>query len=323
MRLRPFIPDRDFDAIRNWISDERTHAMWCAGLIGYPLEKGNFLQVMDNIGIRFGDAPFVMITGEGKAAGFFCFSVDPATNEGKLKFVIVDPALRGTGMGKTMLKLALEYAFSAAKADAVQLSVFQENTAALKCYESVGFAVRRTDAGAFRFQQEAWSRCNMVIRKNNRPPREYGGWTVQYNQLNAEQFIELWESVWGAGPSPEQAALGLEHSLFRVSVFDGERIVAMARMIGDMGLCCYIKDVVVRPEYQRQGVGRLLIQELLSFIRQNGIAGTDVSVELCAMPDKIPFYERFGFSANEAQRLRKMYRVESAESRGGKLLQIY
>ncbi len=33
--------------------------------------------------------------------------------------------------------------------------------------------------------------------------------------------------------------------------------------------------------------------------------GTDIFVELCAMPDKIPFYEKSGFSANEARRLRK------------------
>lgn len=104
--------------------------------------------------------------------------------------------------------------------------------------------------------------------------------------------------------------LAMEHTLFRVSVYDGERVVAMARMIGDMGLCYYIKDVVVRPEYQKQGIGRLLIDELLNFIRENGVSGTDIFVELCAMPDKIPFYEKFGFSANEAQRLRKMYRVD-------------
>ena len=30
---------------------------------------------------------------------------------------------------------------------------------------------------------------------------------------------------------------------------------------------------------------------------------------IVAMPDKIPFYEKFGFSANEAQRLRIMYQV--------------
>ena len=134
-------------------------------------------------------------------------------------------------------------------------------------------------------------------------------YTVRYNELTAEQFIELWESVWGNGPTPEQTELAMKHTLFRVSVVDGDRIVAMARMIGDLGLDYYIKDVIVRPEYQQQGLGKMMIGELLKFVRQNGIHDTDIFVELCAMPDKISFYEQFGFAANEAQRLKQLVHV--------------
>ncbi len=70
------------------------------------------------------------------------------------------------------------------------------------------------------------------------------------------------------------------------------------------------KDVVVRPEYQGKGIGILLIDELFKFIKENGVKGTDIFVELCAMPDKIPFYEKFGFDTNEAQRLKMMCRVD-------------
>lgn len=133
---------------------------------------------------------------------------------------------------------------------------------------------------------------------------------VKYNELSAEEFVYLWKSVWGQFPTLEQAQLAMVNTLFRVSVFDGEQIVAMARVIGDMGLCYYIKDVIVLPEYQGKGIGRLLIDELLKFINENGVPDTHISVELCAMPDKIPFYEKFGFEANEAQRLRVMYPVE-------------
>ena len=138
---------------------------------------------------------------------------------------------------------------------------------------------------------------------------ENAGLIVKYNELTAEEFILLWETVWGQGPTLEQTKLAMEHTLFRVSVFDGDKIVAMARMNGDMGLDYYIKDVIVRPEYQGRGIGRMLIDELLKFISENGVKGTDIFVELCAMPDKIPFYEKFGFSANEAQRLRMMYPI--------------
>ncbi len=127
---------------------------------------------------------------------------------------------------------------------------------------------------------------------------------IKYNELTAEQFIELWETVWGDGPTLEQTELAMKHTLFRVSIWDDDKIVAMARINGDMGLNYYIKDVVVRPEYQKRGIGRMLINELLKFINDNGVKGTDVFVELCAVPDKIPFYEKFGFEANEAQRLK-------------------
>ncbi len=132
---------------------------------------------------------------------------------------------------------------------------------------------------------------------------------VKYNELTAQQFIELWETVWGDGPSLEQTELAMKNTLFRISVWDGDKIVAMARMNGDLGLDYYIKDVVVRPEYQHKGIGRMMIHELLKFINDNGVKGTEIFVELCAVPDKIPFYEKFGFKANEAQRLKLFHHV--------------
>ncbi len=310
MRLRPYIPETDFDVIRNWISDPRAHALWCADRFAYPLSRENFDKVLREIRIRNGDSPFVAVGDDGTVTGFFCYSLHPETGEGLLKFVIVDPAVRGRGAGKAMLRLAADYAFGISKAEALTLRVFTENPRAIRCYESVGFIEEKTDPGAFAYQDESWGRTSMTLRRPGSGYRACGQYTVRYNELTAEQFIELWESVWGDGPTPEQTALAMEHTLFRVSVFDGEKIVAMARMIGDLGLDYYIKDVIVRPEYQRRGIGKLLIRELLSFIRRNGVRDTAIFTELCAMPDKIPFYAQFGFAANEAQRLKQMIRAD-------------
>lgn len=135
------------------------------------------------------------------------------------------------------------------------------------------------------------------------------GLTVKYNELTAEEFIALWETVWGPGPGLKQTRLAMAHTLFRVSVWDGDKIVAMARMLGDMGLDYYIKDVVVRPEYQRRGIKRGMIQELLKFVSDHGVSGTDIFIELTAAPEKTPFYEKLGFDANDAVRLKMMKRV--------------
>ena len=133
---------------------------------------------------------------------------------------------------------------------------------------------------------------------------------IKHNELTAEEFIELWSSVWDGAPTLEQTKLAMNNTLFRVSVFDGDKVIAMARVIGDMGLCYYIKDVVVKPEYQGKGIGRILINELKKFINDNGIKDTQISVELCALPNKVPFYEKFGFGANDGKRLRVMHSVE-------------
>ena len=136
-----------------------------------------------------------------------------------------------------------------------------------------------------------------------------GRLTIRENTFTAAEYIELWNAVWDGAPAFEQVEKALANSVYRVGIYDGDKIAAMARMIGDLGLCYYIKDVVVRPEYQGKGVGRMLMERLLAFISANGVPGTDIAVELCVMPDKMPFYAKFGFAANEAQRMLIMYRA--------------
>ena len=135
-------------------------------------------------------------------------------------------------------------------------------------------------------------------------------YVIKYNELSAEDFIYLWESVWDEAPSINQVKLAMENTLFRVSVIDGEKIIAMARVIGDKGLSYYIKDVVVLPEYQGKGVGRILINELLKYVNDNGIKNTDIYVELCAMPEVAEFYKKCGFDSNDGIRLKMWYEVK-------------
>ncbi len=87
---------------------------------------------------------------------------------------------------------------------------------------------------------------------------------IRYNALSAEEFNLLWESVRGQPLTIEQARLAIENTLFSVSMYDGDTIIAMARVIEYNGLCYYIKDVMVRLEYRGKELGRRLIDELNS-----------------------------------------------------------
>lgn len=164
MRIRPY-QKKDFEVISKWITQERAHALWCANLTPFPLEKKSFDELLAQGEERFGDSPFVATTEDGRVVGFFCFSVNLSTNEGMFKFVVIDASERNKGYGCEMLKLAVKYAFEIAKADAVHLNVFAENPGARKCYEKVGFRERTFTEGAFRYKEEAWGRCNMMMKR--------------------------------------------------------------------------------------------------------------------------------------------------------------
>ena len=170
MKLRPYLPDRDFPVIQGWIADEREHALWCANRIGYPLDREDFDRAMRWEADRFGGSPYVAATEEGEPVGFFCYSLDPETNVGLLKFVVVDPARRGQGFGRELMRLAIQLAFDVTGADAVRLSVFPENIRAKRCYESVGFTEQKTEPIAFRFGKESWGRCTMLLQRPKTPP---------------------------------------------------------------------------------------------------------------------------------------------------------
>lgn len=53
MRLRPYIATKDYHYITQWIDDDRVHALWCANLIPYPLQRNvltNFWNKMRSSG---------------------------------------------------------------------------------------------------------------------------------------------------------------------------------------------------------------------------------------------------------------------------------
>lgn len=68
---------------------------------------------------------------------------------------------------KEMLNLVLQFAFQITGAEAVQWNVFNENSLAKHCYEKVGFVERNIDKDVFSYQDELWSRCNMIVSKQS------------------------------------------------------------------------------------------------------------------------------------------------------------
>lgn len=72
------------------------------------------------------------------------------------------------------------------------------------------------------------------------------------------------------------------------------KTVGMARVIGD-GIYYLIVDVLVDPEYQKKGIGKKLIDEIVKEVENKTKKGQKCSINLVSMSGKEEFYEKCGF----------------------------
>jgi ribosomal protein S18 acetylase RimI-like enzyme len=109
-----------------------------------------------------------------------------------------------------------------------------------------------------------------------------------------EDYIQLRQLAGWRVHAQETIVKVLPNSLYcACAVSDGETI-GMARVIGDDGIAFYIQDVLVKPHYQRQGIGKALMAKIMDYISQH--AGENAVIGLMAAKGKEPFYIPFGFT---------------------------
>jgi len=114
------------------------------------------------------------------------------------------------------------------------------------------------------------------------------------NALSIEEFrTVLVESTLGERrPVEEPARLGkmLAHANLVVTARDeSRRLVGVARSLTDFAYCCYLSDLAVSRELQKQGIGRRLIEETLRHLEPGA------KLILLAAPAAVDYYARVGF----------------------------
>lgn len=99
-----------------------------------------------------------------------------------------------------------------------------------------------------------------------------------------------------AGLSPktaEAAARGLPNTVFGVSLREGDRLLAMGRIIGDGGCFLQVVDIAVVPDRQGQGLGKAVMQQLDDWLRGHAVGAY---VSLIADGQAHRLYAQFGFA---------------------------
>jgi len=74
-----------------------------------------------------------------------------------------------------------------------------------------------------------------------------------------------------------------------VLAFDGEKIVGIARSITDFSYCCYLSDLAVDMAYQKQGIGKMLIEKTKESLKDG------CKIILLSAPKATEYYPKIGF----------------------------
>ncbi len=110
---------------------------------------------------------------------------------------------------------------------------------------------------------------------------------------NVDEYCALRVLTGLSAMDPVAAVDALPRSLHAVTIRDNGELIAMGRVVGD-GLHVQVCDIAVHPDFQGQGLSRLIMENIMEFVHA---LPPSTIVNLFADIDWL--YQKFGFVVPE------------------------
>nr|YP_009244712.1 hypothetical protein Ppul_119 [Pyropia pulchra]AMK96954.1 hypothetical protein Ppul_119 [Pyropia pulchra] len=113
--------------------------------------------------------------------------------------------------------------------------------------------------------------------------------------INLYELEQLCDSVGWVKRPLKKVKIALKNSSIIISLIQKKdahtKLVGFARATSDNGFNATIWDVVIHPDFQGLGLGKVVIYQLIQQLRQAEIS----TITLFAEPDVVSFYKKLGF----------------------------
>ena len=129
------------------------------------------------------------------------------------------------------------------------------------------------------------------------------------NILQAEDFVRLRIEVGLVEIPVEHARKALKNGLLNVSAIYHGELVGMGRLVGDGAMYWYLQEIIVLPEFQRKGIGTMIVNHLIDYAKANSITGKFTTIGGVSAKGKEPFYQKMGFDII-SNGIKKMIEIE-------------
>tara|TARA_Y100000782_G_scaffold111884_1_gene140955 strand:- start:2622 stop:3059 length:438 start_codon:yes stop_codon:yes gene_type:complete len=118
--------------------------------------------------------------------------------------------------------------------------------------------------------------------------------TIEYKTdivPDTEAIIEVYNSSGINRPThdKERIAAMYANSNLVVTAWHKEQLVGISRSLTDFCYACYLSDLAVKADYQKEGIGKQLIAQAQAVI------GEQTALILLAAPQAMEYYPKVGF----------------------------
>lgn len=118
---------------------------------------------------------------------------------------------------------------------------------------------------------------------------------LKENNLDVDTYLYLRKTVNWKSLTYEQGKKAIDNSLYTVCAYYEDVPVGMGRIVGDGVVIDYIQDLVVNPTWQDKGIGRLIIENLISYVKKTKLDDTEIMLCLMCAKGREKFYSKFQF----------------------------
>lgn len=114
-----------------------------------------------------------------------------------------------------------------------------------------------------------------------------------YTEYNEAEILGLYASVGWTAYTDDPAALrnGFANSLLTLAAYEEAALAGLIRVVGDGHTIVFVQDILVRPQFQRRGIGSALLQAVLN--RYAGVRQIELLTD--DTPENAAFYRSMGF----------------------------
>lgn len=115
-------------------------------------------------------------------------------------------------------------------------------------------------------------------------------------KFETKDLKDLFLSVeWSSGNYPDKLVIAMQNSDQVVSAWDGDKLVGLMNALSDQSMTAYFHYLLVNPDYQKLGIGKELVNQMLAFY-------SDFPRKvLIAYDDQVEFYKKCGFEVGDGK----------------------